>query len=664
MLEIHSDMPVDSRYYEMAIGASGTSIYLDYIKYINATEVLGALKDTAFENASNELAFASSGSYPTACKPALIDVLIGHLGVSESSFPKGKKGDFNASEEVLTKILNSRRDRKTGLIFHQFEELYEVIQSYLEYSSAEHIHNLVKSKVGLGRSNRRFFVDTELKSHEGNRLVECFFSYSKGVTGRYYTNNDNIQQYPYAVLPAICAPEDYVLVWSDFDQIDFRVLCNLLLLKGDPKFKEIFSSCDDKYEAIARLVAYSKGEPFNYENFVVNRPAIKRAVLSRSYGGGSETMISYGFKSFDDALALDSFFNNHPEYKRFYDSLVCLIETEQEVVLDNYFGERMRLVVTQEDRNSKGRKRRLLDQALNYPIQSTTNAIVMQWVNTIVKRFRELGFQEDLFRVYMIRHDEGVFLMHKKCMEYSWIFEDVSEIALDDWDILSVKPEFGYYYKEPSKVLTAQYNESVKRNESRIKPFSQGSRGREFNLVKEKLFVYCYNCQANYAFLMSMFCTEPTEFRQSFVSLIERAGSFKGDSEKFAEAMKILNDSASEVIKELTTLREEDPLYEELNLGEVIRKSGFDLSRIREICERFLKYKGKYFFRFKGKSYCLESEEFKSFLVENDVCYVTCYNLGFRGYTDQPTNITFQTTLGETELMQNLASIEEALRDG
>lgn len=661
MLEIHSDMPIDTKYYETAIGVNGTSVYLDYIKYCCAMEYLGALKDTAFENASCELAFASSGSYRTACKPALIDVLLGYLGVSEKMLPRGKKGDFNASEEVLNKILNTKRDRKTGLIFPQYQTLYEVINSYLEYSSAEHTHNLVKSKIGQGRSNKRFFIDTDLKSVKGTRLVECFFSYSRGITGRYYTNNDNIQQYPYAVLPSICAPEDYVLVWSDFDQIDFRVLCNLVLLKGDPKFKEIFSACADKYEAIARLVSYSKGESFDYDKFVENRPAIKRAVLSRSYGAGSETMISYGFKSFDDALALDSFFNNHPEYKRFYDSLINLIDTESEIVLDNYFGERMRLVVTQEDREFKGRKKRLLDQALNYPIQSTTNAIVMHWVNTIVKRFRDLGFQEDKFRVYMIRHDEGVFLMHKDCMNYSWIFKDVSEVSLDDWDVLSVSPEFGYYYKEASKSLTEQYEKSIEKNKDRIEPFRQGSKRHEFNLVKEKLHVYCYNCQANYAFLMSEFCTEPTEFRQDFCYLIERAKKFKENPQKFSEAMQILNDSALKVIEELTTLREDDPLFEELSMIEVMHKTGFDLARVREICERYLKYKGLYFFRYKGDCYCMKSDDFKEFLKQEDVCYVTCHNLGFKGYTDNPTNISFRTNLGEKEIMQNIKQIESTL---
>lgn len=661
MLQINSKDPIDIPYYEEAIGVNGTKIYIDVERYRNATEFLGALKDTAFENASCELAFASSGSYKTASKVALIDVITGYLGVDEDKLPRSKKGDRNASADALNKILNSKRDRNTGLVYPQYRLLYEVINSYLAYSSAETISNSTKNKIGLGKTRKQFFLSTDLKSHIGNRVVECPFFYERRITGRYYTQQDNIQGYPHEVLPSICAPEDYVLVWSDFDQIDFRVLCNLIMLKGDPKFKEIFSAYDDKYEAMARLVSYSRGEEFDYDKFKDNRKAIKRAVLSRSYGAGSETMLSYGFKSFEDALALDNFFKNHKEYKKFHDSIENLIETEPVLVIDNYFGERMSLLVTQEDKEYKGRKKRLLDQALNFPIQSTTNGIVMNWVNHIVKSFRDLGFDEEMFRVYMIRHDEGVFLMHKSCMQYSWIFANASEIALDDWDVLSLKPSFGYYYQEADPELTKLYEKSVEEHKACITPFIQGSKGNDIELVKGKLIVYAYNCQATYAFLMSMFCTENTEFRQNYVNLIQRVQEFRTDPVKFNEAKRLLNESATQTVKELSTLREDDMLFEELNMTELMKKTGFNLERIREICSRFLDYKDCYYFRYKGGSYCLKGAEFKQFLADNDVCYVSCYNLGYTGFTDSPSNITFRNNLSEEIIMQNINEIESDL---
>ena len=57
----------------------------------------------------------------------------------------------------------------------------------------------------------------------------------------------------------------------------------------------------------------------------------------------------------------------------------------------------------------------------------------------------------------------------------------------------------------------------------------------------------------------------------------------------------------------------------------------------------------------------MKSDDFKEFLKQEDVCYVTCHNLGFKGYTDNPTNISFRTNLGEKEIMQNIKQIESTL---
>lgn len=295
-------------------------------------------------------------------------------------------------------------------------------------------HN--KASSDMEKKLREKFNNTHIEN-----ISEVSYIWNKALTGRLYTNNENIQNIPKIYLSAMRGPsDDYLLVWGDFDQIDLRVAYYTILSESSDDDK-LFEEVDDKYEAVARIIDRKLNREFNLERFKENRNKYKKGILARCYGQSlSQLTSTIGDKDFCNML--DSYFKQNKRYSCWYDSIIELIRSDVDYVdIYTYFGSKCHVTLT--DCSTSEQK---LDRILNCPIQGTSNDIIMHMTNETIKGFRSAGVSEDYFRVYMIRHDEPIFLIHKDYLHLLPIVRNNTFIRIDDWGPVTMTLGIGKYY--------------------------------------------------------------------------------------------------------------------------------------------------------------------------------------------------------------------------
>lgn len=457
MLLINSSVyQIDTKFFEDNIGIDGFDMYIDVFKYYAmSTEFAGMFK-TAEILLREFIERITCGMYHDV-SPSVIRVLLTRYFSADSLIGLRPMNSGNVSIDK-EKVIKPLKEAALKRIYDNpvyYGDIVEFCNLYLDYSSLKNLTQTAESK-------KKLLMETDLTDNLGSKLCTISSMYIKQSTGRYYTNSDNLQGWNLKIVPAFTAPKDYYLVWADFDQIDLRVAANLVLFNGHPEMVKEFDETPDKYEAIAKIICKRLNKPFDLEKFKANRKAYKRAVLARLYGASMKTMMSSGFTDTGEISMLNDYYNSHQYYQEYIESFRQAIAFEAEVCIEDYFGFERRIAVS--GKNYGGRNAQVLESCLNTPIQSTSNDIVMLWVNEVTKRFRDLGFGKDKFRVALLRHDEAIFLVHKDCTPHTWLFKYCSSIFIDKWSELTIEPEFGYNYKQPNEALYKSYEESISNN--------------------------------------------------------------------------------------------------------------------------------------------------------------------------------------------------------
>lgn len=345
----------------------------------------------------------------------------------------------------------------TPLLMNGYAE--EFLNVYTEYKS-------VKSKCSNISSIIAACNDPFLVKQDGTELYQLLYSVNQQTNLRYnYKNFDIISQIPKEYTNAITVEDDYLLAWGDFAQSDLRIAYNLLLRNKDNY--EIMYNTEDKYEGIARLIAKANGEDFDYETFKANRSLYKVYVLETIYGTRGSSIQST--RSFIQSLSkyLDGC-EKYNEYVRRIDNTIAM---NLPVVTKGYFG------FEQAAPSNLYRPVDIRNFALNSPIQTGTSEIMILTVNSIIDRFRQLGYGPEDVSVYMVRHDEPVFRISKRALKDAWIFKNASEIYVDDWIPLKLDFKYGYYYGEEDEELSKAVDYSIALNEHKIETVEADSYG-------------------------------------------------------------------------------------------------------------------------------------------------------------------------------------------
>lgn len=349
---------------------------------------------------------------------------------------------FNKKGEGLT--LDAGRVLKPLLAQGKAQEF---LTAYIRYKS-------LVSKLG-SIENMLYRTKNPIENDNGDTIVEMGFNFEQRTNLRYYYNNEDIIGLPKEFNECVTVPEGYILAWGDFEQSDFRIAYNLFI-RNDENAK-IMDACSDKYEGIARIVAKAFNEDFDLTKFKQQRNIMKENILATFYGARSgKTPESDAFiKRF--AKYLDTC----PRYKEFYARLERRYNLGLPIQVESYFGH-MESCSVQQDKVDA------INYALNSPIQSCSSEIVILTVNKILEKFYSLGYTKEDIRLYYTRHDEPLFIMKTNVLKDSWVFEDCSEIHVDNWTPLRLSFKFGHSYTKKDETIQKMFENYIKIDSNKL----------------------------------------------------------------------------------------------------------------------------------------------------------------------------------------------------
>ena len=477
----YRDKP-DFNEYEENISVGGSCVYVDPIRFHFAVATFSGYFMTTQARLLDYIRVLSFGEFHKADGDSVRHILVDYLGIDPGKFIVRERGQKRVSmdmRKVVLPLLQSLESRVKTSADYSTTMAYVLLKAYQEFA-------FCKQKAQHGVSKEQKFVPSEKVDKFGRQLAEIGFKYERRSTSRYYTSDDNVQGYDKLMVNAFTVPKDYVLVWADFSQIDFRVAYHIVLREIGSKYDEYYRTIEDKYEAIARAIWDFCGQPFDEAAFKRDRKGIKTSILARMYGAGLNT-ISANFENQELATMLDRYIRMNKGHQNYSAVVDRALKFGVEVLTEDYFGVKRGIPVT-------GSVYRDTDSALNSPIQSTSNSIIVHWTNAIIRQFRENGWGPDKAKVYLIRHDETLFMVHKDAMKDSWIFQNNLQVNIDNWAPLSVELDMGYYYTVHDDEVYAMYEESCKANQDRIIPhIAMPAREGKYCPSKDVLYVYCYS---------------------------------------------------------------------------------------------------------------------------------------------------------------------------
>lgn len=429
-------------------GIMKTNIYMASNKWCALTE--GMSNDTHIE--SFRMGIGTSSDF---MRKSLVDYLVEAMKVLgfddkqiNSKLPKTDSGKVSISiPDVLEPLLSEG----IGV---------DVLEPYIE---AVHMKKSMSTLTDV--------YDSMNVNEKG--IIEVPYQLERRASGRLYSKNPNVQGFGKEYLKAMTVPNDnYVLVWGDFDQIDLRVMYNTVL-KGCKKevvqidvngrevrevydCDEIFNSCEDKYEAIARFVNMESLTPFDEDKFKEDRKKYKKAILAKNYGQTVQAMAKQ-VGDMEFAKALTKTINNNPRYASLSRRMKTVANNPDLPSVYTYFGNKR-----QPPKRVGGTRDSRHNQLMSIPVQGTSNDIVMHMVNSTIREFRKAGVGPADFRVYLVRHDEPIFLLNKKYLHLLHIIEKHTTIQIDDWCPITMSLDIGKYYNVSEKDAYVQYFNTMK----------------------------------------------------------------------------------------------------------------------------------------------------------------------------------------------------------
>lgn len=476
--------------YAKDIGASGTQILVDPLKMSSMYALISAETASAGQIASTYFYYGSKRQYTDPdSKEDLIQTLI-NCGCNYSNFClKGSDKESVDKTRILNPLLLKLSGKlNNGCMDKDVEDAALVLTSYLDYKSLKTLKSSAKAK--LGRMSTE-----EYEGNNNKKLKAVRFMYEQKETGRFYTRDDSIQNWPLELCHAITTEKDYFLLWCDFDQIDFRVGYHLYLREPGSEADKIYLAADDKYRAMYEIICRSAGQEPDFELFLKYRKAYKKAILSAMYNASEQSLIA-DIQNKTLGHQLYEFFQYNARYQNFRRTIDRAINFGMEVVVSDYF-QFQRTIPVPENCNQHILND-IVSKCCNTPIQSTSNSIMLLWLERVLAEFEKLGYSRERDIVpYLIRHDECIFKVHKDVMKDLWKMADCMSLAIDNWDILTLEPHCGYYYKEPDEELEKAYINCADKNKERFTPrTSNTARDTIYRPIQEVMDVYLYDTRS------------------------------------------------------------------------------------------------------------------------------------------------------------------------
>lgn len=252
----------------------------------------------------------------------------------------------------------------------------------------------------------------ELMSPDG--LIHANFNQSGTVTGRFSSNNPNLQNQPSRIRSLFVAPKDRLLLTADFSQQEPRLLAHFT---REPLLVEAYRAGKDLYQtAAAELFGLPESECGDGSKY---RKMLKTGILACMYGTGPKTLagqLGISEKEAEDFIA--QFYAKYTKVKEWVDGNVRFARRHGYVEMLG--GRKRRLPGIK----SKDRWERLRAE------RQCTNAIIQGsaaiQTKCVMLRLDELCKQKDGWELALTVHDElGVYVPKSITIEEVMEFESV-----------------------------------------------------------------------------------------------------------------------------------------------------------------------------------------------------------------------------------------------
>lgn len=483
----YKDVP-DIEAYARDIHASGSKILVDIIRVSILAEEYAARTSSAYDELSSLIFLASGGNWHTASKESLITTLTNYCGCRKNDF-KSEAGDLSLDQ---TKIIDPLIDYLQSYVKNpmypgnRYDDALRILYAYKDYKSLKVRNSLITAKL-------KRMTKSSVESW-GAPLGEVKFIYEPCETGRFYTRNDSIQNWPLELCSSITAPKHYFLFWCDFDQIDFRVGYHIYLREKDSDADKIYLAATDKYKGMYEIICKAADKQPDFDLFTKYRKAYKKAILSAMYNASENSLYS-DIKNRELAHELFMYFQNNKKYQYFRESIKNLLEFQVDAVVTDYFGSKRSIPIPL--LSNEHAVNDTISKCCNTPVQSTSNSIMMLWLEKSLDYFESHGFSrtKDIIP-YLIRHDECIFLIHESMLDKLYLFKNILSVGIDDWDIITLEPHFGSYYKQPIPKMEEDFAASCLTHATEIdmvRPMAP--RENRYRPMQEVLEAYVYDMQ-------------------------------------------------------------------------------------------------------------------------------------------------------------------------
>lgn len=416
MLKLSKDSKVDFDKYMERLSYLGY-VYYNFDKIAYPKSRLSLLKSSLSDYIYRFILESSGGSVVGIQRASIQNYLINVMKVPVSMLTAKKKDSHGVVYDTISidaKHLTAAKDKGFAV---------EFIDIYLKYTSLVSQIGLIEGLMRLKQEN--VFMKNSLGQHLYGIGHEINFSDAY----RTYYRNFSHQQVPKQFLTALDAPAGYTMVKGDFSQSDLKIVYNMLL--KDKSNVDVMFRHADSYEGMARLVEDNK---FSLEVFKRDRDLYKQNTLSPVYGGTSAST-EQAQHIIDN---VNNYLTNLPVYQEFRKRIQKKIDCDLPVVLNTYFGNSIEVV------DPYNNSKKIMDKALNTPVQAGTSEVVAMCANAIMDKFAEYNITQENGGIYLYlnRHDELVFLIKNDYLDYSWIFQDNEDIIIEGW--MPLKIEFSY----------------------------------------------------------------------------------------------------------------------------------------------------------------------------------------------------------------------------
>lgn len=464
MISIPIEYP-DFSTYEENITSEKNINYLDAKKFEKTLSYYDSIANTCDELTSRELRVAQGGNNLIGTGPTKIPLIFMSMGVPESLFKKRKNKsgisfDAKIQNDLCEYMVNTPFDND------RMYNLYYFTQMYATMKAARHVANNLAKPIAEG-----LITECDFKGERGIDLFEMVNHYERRSTGRYYAQKVSLVQLDKPILKCITVPADYFMLSVDLSQIDLRVSYNMFLRGAYPEEDRIFDAeTEDKYKAMFCIVCRKMKVPENYEYFADNRKDFKTMILAAMYRGGVSTLSNI----FPDATytkAFVDYFKDHSNHSKICDRIERLYKLGASFTITDYFGFEIDISLDKstaddpEDRYYLGKAwadddtpeqgsgdilplDKVVKRTFARAVQSTSNSIIVHWVNYVMKMAEETGLTSGQLWISAIRHDESVFAVHKSALDKLDFLFNSLQIQIADWDMITFDAEVYIHYKE------------------------------------------------------------------------------------------------------------------------------------------------------------------------------------------------------------------------